>query len=276
MSVYSESTAIVTGAGSGIGLALSKALVARGAFVYLTDINLEAAEAAAEGLGTKARASLLDVRDGSAFARVASEINEERGSVDLLFNNAGIGLGGEMHKLSAEHFDRVIDINIRGVMNGIAAVYPGMVSQGSGHIVNTASAAGLVPIPLLTPYAMSKHAVVGLSTSLRFEAANYGVRVSALCPSAIDTPLLDTEGPSDLPQVWRPHLRRYLTKLAGAPFPTETFVEYALDQLAANRGLIVAPASARMTARLARWFPGLVAGRIRGAMNEELEERPPG
>ena len=90
-----------------------------------------------------------------------------------------------------QHWDRIIDINIRGVIHGVHAVYPGMVARGSGHIINTASVAGLAPAPLLVPYATTKHAVVGLSISLRAEAAAYGVKVSVLCPSAIETPILD-------------------------------------------------------------------------------------
>lgn len=271
-----DSAAIVTGAASGIGLALSKALIGRGAHVWLTDIDSVAAKSAADALGPQAHSLALDVRDAVAFADVVEQVAGERNGLDYLFNNAGIGVGGETHQMSVEHFDRIIDINIRGVMNGIAAAYPGMVEQGHGHIVNTASASGLLPVPLLTPYAMTKHAVVGLSSSLRLEAENYGVRVSVLCPSAIDTPLLDTEGPDDLPKAWRPDLRRYLTTLAGAPYPSESFAEYTLDAIEANRGTIVAPASARITALLNRIAPNLVLRRIRSALNTELENRPRG
>jgi NAD(P)-dependent dehydrogenase (short-subunit alcohol dehydrogenase family) len=274
MTTFEGCTAIVTGAASGIGLALSQALVGRGCHVWLTDVDAAAAKTAAEGIGSRAVPAELDVRDARAIAQLVEHVATDRGGLDFMFNNAGIGVGGEMHQLSVEHYDRIVDINIRGVMNGIAAAYPLMVEQRHGHIVNTASAGGLLPMPLLTPYSMTKHAVVGLSESLRLEAESYGVRVSALCPSAIDTPLLDTEGPTDLPSVWRPDLRRYLTKMAGPPYPSDAFAEYALDSIAANQGLIVAPRSARISALLNRIAPGLVRSRIRAALQAERKDRP--
>ncbi len=272
--VYRGTTAIVTGAASGIGLELSKQLVARGAEVWLTDVDAAAAESAAEALGAKAHAAPLDVRDAAAFAALVDHVASERNGLDYLFNNAGIGVGGETHEQSVAHFDRSIDINIRGVTNGVAAAYPRMVARGRGHIVNTASAAGLIPGPLLTAYVMTKHAVVGLSTSLRFEGERYGVRVSVLCPSAIETPLLDKMAPSDLDEVWRPDIRRYLTQLAGKPYPCDAFVSYALDAVARNRDVIVAPASARFARFMSRLFPGLAKGRVRAAYTAEVEARP--
>ena len=274
MEQFRGKTAIVTGAASGIGLALAKGLEARGARVWLTDLDGGAAKAHAESLGAEARAEQLDVRDAEAFASLVERVESEQGGVDLLFNNAGIGIGGEMHELSVAHFDRIIDVNVRGVMNGVAATYPRMVKRGAGHIVNTASAAGLLPAPLLTAYSMSKHAVVGLSTSLRLEAEALGVRISVLCPTAIDTPILDTQGPADLPKAWRPDLRRYLTRVGGAPMAVEAFAEYALTKVAANRAIIVAPASARASAILQRIAPGLVLRRIRAALAAERGERP--
>ncbi|NNL66565.1 MAG: SDR family oxidoreductase [Myxococcales bacterium] len=274
MAGFEDASAIVTGAASGIGLALSRALIERGAHVWLSDVDGGAAKAAAETLGPRAHAEALDVRDAAGFDAIVARVASERSGLDYLFNNAGIGVGGEAHESSAAHYDRTIDINIRGVTNGVAAAYPRMVARGSGHIVNTASAAGLLPVPLLAAYAMSKHAVVGLTTSLRLEGEPHGVRFSALCPSAIETPLLDKEGPSDLPRTWRPDLRRYLTRVAGPPYPVEKFVEYALDAVAANRGVIVAPASARAARFLHRIAPGLVLQRIRSALRAERADRP--
>ncbi|MBW2245451.1 MAG: SDR family oxidoreductase [Deltaproteobacteria bacterium] len=275
MNGFRDKSAIVTGAASGIGLALSRALVARGARVWLTDIDSEAASSAAEALGTSARSLPLDVRDADAFAKIVHDVAAERGGLDFLFNNAGIvGAPGETHELSAGHFDRVSDINIRGVTNGVVAAYPLMVERGRGHIVNTASSAGLLPVPLMVPYAMSKHAVVGLSESLRLEAETHGVRVSVLCPSAIDTPLLDSEGPEDLEKPWRPDVRQYLTQLAGAPYPSDAFAEYALDCVAVNRGIIIAPRSTRIARFLSRLAPRLAEQRIRTVLRIQLDSRP--
>ncbi len=251
--------AIVTGGGSGIGRAISKALVGRGAWVLVTDLDGASASRVASELGSSARAATLDVRDAAAVRALVEGVASERGRLDLLFNNAGIGVGGEVQELSVAHWDRIIDINVRGVVHGVQAAYPIMVKQRQGHIVNTASLAGLAPVPLLVPYAMTKHAVVGLSTSLRLEAAAYGVRVSALCPAAIETPLLDCDNPADLPRVgWRPDVRGYLASLSGKPYPVDKLAEETLDAVAANRALIVIPGRARTIWRLGRSLPGLV------------------
>ena len=269
---FKNKTALVTGAASGIGLAISKELINRGAKVWLTDINEEAVKNAAEKIGANAHAKHLDVRDADKFKQIVNHIREQEESLDILFNNAGIGIGGEMQDLDVSHFDRIIDINIRGVMNGIAATYPLMVDQGHGCIVNTASAAGLGPVPLLTPYAMTKHAVVGLSRSLRIEGAHYGVQINALCPTAVETPILDTTGPSDLPSKWKTGVRSYISKLAP-PYPVDKFANYALNKVAKNQELIVAPYQARIISMLNRLAPGLVLWQTRKYYEEELKER---
>jgi NAD(P)-dependent dehydrogenase (short-subunit alcohol dehydrogenase family) len=236
--------AIVTGGGSGIGRALSLELAARGAFVHVTDIDGDSAEATASQIGASAKPAALDVRDAAAVARFCASV----GKVDYLFNNAGIPVGGEVQDISLALWDRIIDVNIRGVVHGIHAVYPGMIARGSGHIINTASLAGLIPTPLGTPYGMTKHAVVGLSVSLRMEAAAYGVRVSALCPGVIETPILDSKGPEDLPRPkWLPDNRKMLTV---AKLASET-----LDAVAKNVGVIVIPGRARMMWRGYRLAP---------------------
>lgn len=275
MSLWNGAIVIVTGAASGIGRAISEALIVRGAEVWLADIDASSAEQAERALGRRAHAVELDVRRADAFQELVDRVGEEHGRIDFLFNNAGIGVGGEAHELRAEHWDRVIDVNVRGVTNGVAAAYPVMVRQRRGHIVNTASVAGLAPVPLLTPYAMSKHAVVGLSTSLRMEAVRFGVRVSALCPGPIDTPLLDTRGPSDLPQPWVPDLRRYLGRITGPSYPASKLAEAALRGVEANQPLIIVPGAARAGVWLQRLAPGLLAAWVRRAARAELREKPP-
>ena len=256
---WTGATVLMTGGGSGIGRALSLAMAQRGATVIVTDINGDAAAQVASECGETATAHTLDVRDAEAVRQRVDAVVRDHGRIDYLFNNAGMGVGGEAHEISLAAWERVLDVNVRGVMHGVVAAYPLMVKQGGGHIVNTASLAGLGPAPLLTPYGMSKHAVVGLTTSLRIEAAAYGVRVSALCPAAIETPLLDAENPEDLPAIaWRPDVRRFLTRLAGPPYPVEKFAKEALDGIDRNQGIIVIPARARLGWRLGRWAPGLV------------------
>ncbi|MES3020159.1 MAG: SDR family oxidoreductase [Pseudomonadota bacterium] len=269
-------TAVITGGGSGIGRALAHALAGRGATVIVTDIDLPAAQkVAAECAGASAHA--LDVRDADAVRTLVEAAAREHGRLDYIFNNAGIAVGGETEEISAAAWDRVIDINLRGVINGVMAAYPIMLAQGCGHIVNTASLAGLVPAPLLTPYAMSKHAVVGLSTSLRIEAARRGVRVSVLCPAAIETPLLDTVGVAGLPPpLWIPNARRFLARLSGPPHPVARFAEEALAAILRNQAVIVIPGRARIGWRIGRLFPRLVEKISQGAVQAERDERKRG
>lgn len=261
-SYFDGKVAIVTGAASGIGRALSGALAARGSTVVLADVDDVGAKAAADAITDKGRGravpASLDVTDAEAFAALAAQVTSEHGGVDLLFNNAGIGVGGPVRDMTVAHWDRTFDVNLRGVSNGIMAVYPGMCDRGSGHIVNTASLAGLIPAPLLTPYAATKHAVVGLSTSLRGEAAGHGVRVSVVCPGVIDTPLLDKGNPKDLPPtVEFPDGRKLLSQI-GKPYPPESLAEDVLDGVARNRVFIVAPRHARIPWRIYRLSPELI------------------
>ena len=115
---------------------------------------------------------------------------QQSGRIDYLFNNAGIGVGGEVDSYTLDDWNDVFDVNLRGVVHGIQAVYPIMIQQHSGHIVNTASMAGLVATPGPASYTATKHAVVAISKALRVEAERHGVQVSVLCPGAIRTPIL--------------------------------------------------------------------------------------
>ena len=258
-SIWNGAVALVTGGGSGIGRQLSLAMSKRGTKVIVTDINAENAAKVASECGSGAESFALDVRDAAAFTELVNNIYNKNKSIDFIFNNAGIGIGGETFEIGHQLWDRIIDINIKGVLNGVLAAYPIMVKQGSGHIINTASLAGLGPAPLLAPYSLTKHAVVGLSTSLRIEAVKFGVKVSVLCPSAIETPILDSSNPSDLPSVpWAPNMRRFLTTLAGPPYPVEKLAEEALAAIEKNKPVIVIPSRARAIWVLGRLFPSLV------------------
>jgi len=260
---FQGKVAVVTGAASGIGKALSGALARRGATVVLADIDEAGAKAAADELavGPPGRASgvALDVTDADAVAALIERTARDHGRLDLLFNNAGVGIVGEVRELSLAHWNRAIDVNLRGVVHGVVAAYPLMVRQGRGHIVNTASLAGLLPAPMLTPYGMTKHGVVGLSTSLRMEGAAHCVRVSVVCPGVIDTPLLDKGNPPDLPAVTDiPDARGLLTRTIGQAYPAAALAEDVLDGVASNRPVIVTPRHARVAWRVYRLSPRLV------------------
>jgi NAD(P)-dependent dehydrogenase (short-subunit alcohol dehydrogenase family) len=256
--------AFVTGGASGIGRAICAALVARGANVVVADINASGAAAVARELDERGPGSSvsvsLDVGDARGFEAAVGAARAEQGRLDLLFNNAGIGVGGPVEELTLAHWERILDVNLRGVVHGMRAAYPVMIEQGFGHLVNTASLAGLTPFPLGVPYAMTKHAVVGLSVSLRIEARAHGVKVSAVCPGVIDTPILDGEGPPDLPRTRVAGRGReiMLHGNRGPAYPPERLAEDVLRGVERNQAIIVAPARARTAWLANRLAPRLV------------------
>ncbi|MBG6140542.1 SDR family NAD(P)-dependent oxidoreductase [Longispora fulva] len=248
---------LITGGASGIGLALATELVARGARVVIADIS-PATHVVASALGCDSVE--LDVTDAAAVQTAYADAWDRHGRIDVVFNNAGIATGGVAEELTLEHWNRTIDVNLRGVIHGVHAAYPLMLAQGHGHIVNTASLAGLTPAPLMAPYTTTKHAVVGLSLALRAEAAPRGIRVSAVCPSFVDTPLLDNVNPG-MPGTSIG--REVRAKIPVPLYSAEKLARDILRGVARNKALIVAPWSGRVAWWGARLAPGL-ATRISG------------
>ena len=188
-----QQVAIVTGGASGIGAALCCALAARGLAVVAADINMDGAEAIAALIrqrGGTAAARHVDVTNPNSVTQLVQHTVATHRRIDYMFNNAGIAVSADARDLRLEHWHRLIDVNLLGVIHGVQAAYPFMVQQGHGHIVNTASLAGLVPFPGNLPYATTKHAVVGFSLTLRAEASDLGVKVSVVCPGFVQTAIV--------------------------------------------------------------------------------------
>jgi NAD(P)-dependent dehydrogenase (short-subunit alcohol dehydrogenase family) len=185
---YQNKTAIVTGAASGIGRALTLMLAERGVTVYAADRDTERLDQIAgfDGAG-HVRSLPLDVTEREAVTAAVERVITECGCLDLMFNNAGIVVSGDFADMTPEVWQRIVDVNFWGVVHGTEAAYAHMRKQGRGHIVNTASSAGVMPVVRSAAYAATKHAVVGLSTSLRAEAAAHGVNVSVAIPGLVDT-----------------------------------------------------------------------------------------
>lgn len=187
--------ALLTGGASGLGRAMALAFAERGAAVALSDVDEAGGRETAEAIeqkGGTARFTRVDVTDAEAVKRWVDEVVGEYGRLDFAINNAGVG--GEMGPATAEipfeQWQQVLDINLNGVWYGMKAQLPHMVKQGHGVIVNTASVAGLVAVPSNTAYAVSKHAVVGLTRSAALEYVRKGIRINALCPGFTDTPMV--------------------------------------------------------------------------------------
>ncbi|GAA2730283.1 SDR family oxidoreductase [Actinocorallia aurantiaca] len=271
------SITIVTGGASGIGRSLAAELAGRGDTVIIADIDAAGAAETAERLNGrfdgKAFAAALDVTDADAVRDLYRQVAHDHGRLDLVFNNAGIAVAGLVEELTLAHWHRAIEINLKGVVHGVDAAYRIMLEQGSGHIVNTASLAGLFPMPLGLPYTATKHAVVGLSLGLRAEAATRGIKVSAVCPGFVDTSLLKTVN-SGLPETGMSSK----PEAAGDETPNKSL--YSPDAMARdivkgvarNRALIVAPASGRIAWRAMRVSPRLAVRLGRIAVKGYLKE----
>ncbi len=189
---FKEKVIVITGAASGLGRAMSTHLTELGSTVVLVDQNKEALDITIKALNKNAVAKHIDVTDFQAMKEVVSDTVKEYGRLDYFFNNASIALLGEARDLSPEEWNKIIDVDLKGCVNGVLAAYPVMVKQKSGHIVNVSSITGITPAVMLVPYAASKYGVVGLSHSLRMEAKALGVKVSVACPNFIKTPIWTT------------------------------------------------------------------------------------
>ena len=194
--------AVVTGAASGIGRALADAFAARGLHIVAVDVEAEPLHAAAEGIRTATGVDVLDVAldvtDADALLRLRDAVLDRFGRVDVLCNNAGVvGPRVPTWEQRPEDWSWVVNVNLWGVVHGLAAFLPVMIDIGRGHVVNTASIAGLVPVRGggRAPYAASKYAVVGLSETLQVELAEHApdVHVTVLCPGPVATRILEAE-----------------------------------------------------------------------------------
>jgi len=222
--------ALITGAASGIGFSIAQALAAEGSRVILADIDRDELECAAAAI-PGAETIVLDVtnRDQWAIAR------ERFGAIDILVNNAGIGPDGfALADMDAESFDRIIRINLTGVFNGISAFAAAMRDRGSGHIVNTASMAGLTASPRLGGYTAAKFGVVGMSEVLRAEMLPHGVGVSVLCPGYVTTRLAETTGKAGSPVP-----STDISATTAAPLDAAIVGQMVVDAIRSGRSLIV-------------------------------------
>lgn len=255
MDIFKDKVAIVTGGGSGIGNALCDRLARFGAYVVLSDIDLKSADKvgiAIRNAGGRAEAHALDVTDYEAFKKHIHDMVEAHGKLDYIFNNAGIAISAEFRDMKLDHWQQVINVNLNGVFHGSLLAYRQMVKQGYGHIINMSSVEGMVPFPTTGSYVASKYAVLGLSQTLWVEGQSLGVKVSAVCPGFIKTPIFDV---SPMVKIDREKiLSKYETfqKLGITP---EKCAAVILKGVVKNKPIIPVTGLAHIIWRIARMAP---------------------
>ena len=275
MTGLSEKVAVVTGAASGIGFALAEKWLTEGMKVVLADIEegpLKEAESEVSGRGTETIAVVADVSDGTSVRGLRDRALEAFGAVHLIHNNAGVGGGGPIWEVPEQDWRWILGVNLWGVVHGVAAFVPLFIEQGEGHVVNTASVAGLTTAPFLGPYNATKQAVVAISETLfkDLQATGVsGVGVSVLCPGFVQTRIAES-GRNRPP--WAPEsdaenagdaesMRTAIADMIAGGIPPEAVAEQVMRAVRTNTFYI-------------RTHPELDAA-IATRFTEILETRPP-
>ncbi len=256
MNPFKDKVAIVTGAASGIGREICFFLARSDAKVVIADKDYKGAREVEKTIhleGGRGKAVKTDVTKAEEVETLIKETVERDKKIDLMINNAGIGINGEFKDMNLGQWRKIFDVNFWGVLYGNYYVYPVMIKQGFGQIVNVSSLAGLMPGGLMTSYNASKHSVVGFTLSLRSEARQYGIKVNALCPGFIETPIHDAS----------PNVSAYLNseknKRPPNKYPTaEKCVPGMMKGIKKDKTIIVAPYYHKIFWWLYRLFPGLI------------------
>jgi NAD(P)-dependent dehydrogenase (short-subunit alcohol dehydrogenase family) len=189
---------LITGAASGIGRAAALAFAREGAHIHAADLNagaLQTLETEVQALGRQCTSYLVNMADETAVREFAEQVNNRIGALDVLINNAGIGYLGQFLHSDLAHWQRLINVNLMGVVHGCYYFLPAMIAAGGERqVLNVASAAGIYPSPTMGAYAASKHAVFGFTEVLKMELAATPVGVTTVCPGIINTPITRTPG----------------------------------------------------------------------------------
>ncbi len=273
MKDFKDKVVVITGAGSGIGRAIALEFAREGAKLHLSDIRgerVEAVAAEAKALGAEARTYVTDVSKPDSVQKLSDDVFAAAGRVDVLVNNAGIGTSCPIQDIPLADWEKILSINLWGVIYGVHFFLPRMIAQGGGHILNTASGFGLFAVSGVAPYATTKFAVVGMSEVMHVELAKHNVWVSALCPGVINTNIVK-DGHSQLkgdPKREMQQKREGMFQDHGAS--PEVVARAALKGVRKRQAVIVAPRlhvypvwfSKRLSYRLYFFFARMFANRV--------------
>jgi NAD(P)-dependent dehydrogenase (short-subunit alcohol dehydrogenase family) len=252
---------VITGASSGLGRALAVELASRRASILMADVDEKGAEETArlvEKAGGKAFFKRCDVRDRAQVIGLLDEADRALGGVDVLMNNAGVSVGGLVGQVPLDDWAWVIDINLFGVIYGCHAFVPRFKEQQSGAILNVASAAGLMSIPKLGPYNVTKAGVVALSETLRGELTDHNVAVTVLCPTFFQTKIAS----SGRTQAPKEELERVEKRMAQAKVQADGVARYAVECLDKGRFYALPHEDGRWSWRLKRAAPGVFVEKL--------------
>ncbi|TNE62164.1 MAG: SDR family NAD(P)-dependent oxidoreductase [Alphaproteobacteria bacterium] len=253
-------TAFITGAASGIGLALAQKLAADGTKLFLSDIEAARLDQVVAGLrasGATVHACALDVSDRAAVEAAAAQAEAEIGPIDIVFNNAGVSMMNPIATTSYDDIEWLMNINFLGVVYGTKAFLPGMLERGRGRIVNTSSLFGLISVPGGAFYCASKHAVKGFTESLHYELLGTGVRAHNVHPGGVKTNIV-LNGKHNNQPVGHASVADLQAGFEQVAITTpEDAAEQILDGVAAGRLRILVGPDARKYDRIQRHFPRL-------------------
>ena len=264
-----QKSIFVTGAGSGIGRATAQLFAERGWFVGLFDVNQQGLEETAASLPEGQRISLVfDVRDRSGWSRAVEAFGQATNRrMHVLFNNAGVGKGGWIEEMPPEDIDLVLDVNLKGVINGVNAALPLLRETPGARVVNTASVAGVFGAPKMAVYCATKFGVRGLTEALDVEFSRYGVRVVSLMPWFIDTAILD--GQTTGTPASNRRIRDQLIENKTPIYPVRMAAERAWDAAHGSDIHYMVGKEAERARFFARFFPDVMRNQIRKTMGED-------
>jgi NADP-dependent 3-hydroxy acid dehydrogenase YdfG len=245
---------LVTGAASGLGRAIATRFTAAGARVLVSDVDAEAAVRTAEEIG--AESTGLDVTDDEDWASARDRCEREWGGLDVLVNNAGVGAGGRFEKIGMADWDWIWEINVKGVVRGCRTFVPDFKARGSGHLVNVASLAGIMNLPGMSSYNVTKAAVISLSDTLRLELEPHGVHTTVVCPAFVRTNLGDRLRSPDPAMATLMDRLMTSSKITAADVADQVF-----DAVARKRFLLLTHPAGRRSALLKRF--GRTDGQVR-------------